>query len=234
MAGNGNVQGTFAWGLEGRICLELNSELMLPARTDTLKVSATMDQILLQNFIDVEKWDSARWKGTAFLHDPRGMEPPCLGIVFDNIDAGKQIFSGWIERLGTVDKYEELRISIVEGAILGVGDGYSVHISSDLEHAAQRAQLNASHPNLGTAIILGRVHRMTPELGSPHLPRFKKEFSRHKSYLFVPVSADSKPEFGLAIRKSEINFRRASEITAADLDAVVFPEHYFDHDTTIQ
>ena len=71
--------------------------------------------VFLQTFIDPVKWDAARWKATAFFHDPKGVRPPCLGIVFDNIGTGKQIFSDWLKRLGNVDQYDELRISIVEG-----------------------------------------------------------------------------------------------------------------------
>src|ERR1039457_4020600 len=93
--------------------------------------------VFLQMFIDPVKWDAARWKATAFFHDPKGVRPPCLGIVFDNIGTGKQIFSDWLKRLGNVDQYDELRIGIVEGEILGMGPGYSVHISSDPDHTAE-------------------------------------------------------------------------------------------------
>jgi len=96
--------------------------------------------VFLQMFIDPVKWDAARWKATAFFHDPKGVKPPCLGIVFDNIETGKEIFSDWRRRLGSVDQYDELRISIVEGEILGMGPGYSVHISSDPNHTVERAK----------------------------------------------------------------------------------------------
>ena len=73
-----------------------------------------MDTILFQSFINIEKWDIAKWRATAFLHDPEGVRLPYLGIVFENIEAGKEIFSEWLERLGKVDEFDELRISIVE------------------------------------------------------------------------------------------------------------------------
>jgi hypothetical protein len=50
----------------------------------------------------------AKWNSTAFLFDPRRIEPPCLGIVFHNIAIGKQIFTEWRQYLGEVDKFEEL------------------------------------------------------------------------------------------------------------------------------
>jgi hypothetical protein len=193
-----------------------------------------MDQVLFQSFIDVEKWDAARWRATAFVHDPTGVKPPCLGILFDDIEVGKQIFSGWLERLGNIDEYEELRISIVEGNILGNGSAYSVHISSDASHSEERARANGFHLEVGTAMVVGRVHRMTTEHRSPHLHQFKREFAKHKRYFVIPVSTDVAPQFEFAIAKAEINFRHAFEISEHDVDAVVFPEHYFDADSTIQ
>jgi len=184
-------------------------------------------------FVDPVKWDAAGWKATAFFHDPKGVEPPGLGIVFDNIETGKEIFSHWRRRLGSVDQYDELRISIVEGEILGMGPGYSVHISSDPHHTAERAKALGIALSVKTAVVIGRVHRMTPEPGSPHLPRFKHDFAKHKRYFLLPVSADVKPEFEFAVGKTKILFRNASEVRNDDVDAAVFPEHYFDGDGTI-
>src|ERR1017187_448098 len=186
--------------------------------------------VFLQMFIDPVKWDAARWKATAFFHDPKGVRPPCLGIVFDNIGTGKQIFSDWLKRLGNVDQYDELRIGIVEGEILGMGPGYSVHISSDPDHTAERSTALGIALSVETAVVIGRVHRMTPEPGSPHLLRFKHELAKHKRDFLLPVSADVKPEFDFAVRKTRILFRNASEVRKDDVDAVVFPEHYFDGD----
>lgn len=189
--------------------------------------------VFLQIFIDPEKWDAAGWGATAFFHDPTGVEPPGLGIVFDNIEIGKEIFSHWRRRLGSVDQYDELRISIVEGEILGLEPGYSLHISSNPSHTAERAKDLGIALSVKTAVVIGRIHRMTPEPGSPHLPRFKHDFAKHKRYFLLPVSADLKPEVEFAIEKTTILFRNASEVRNDDLDVVVFPEHYFDRDRTI-
>ena len=187
----------------------------------------------VQSFIDPDKWNAAAWKATAFLHDPLGEKPPCLGLVFGNIEVGKRIFSDWLERLGETDRYDELRISIVEGEILGEPSGYSVYISSAPDRIAERAQAEGIGFELGTATILGRFQRMLPQPGSPHLPRFKSEFAKHKEYLLLPVSAETEPQFEFAIRKTGIFFRQASEITKDDLDSAVFPPHYFDRDGTV-
>jgi hypothetical protein len=186
-----------------------------------------MQQILFKSLIDVDKWNEAGWKGAAFFHDPTGEQPPCLGLAFENIEAGKQIFTQWHERLGSHDEHEELRISIIEGEILGQDDGYSMHISSNPANTAQRRQLPFS-----TAIVISRSRRMeTPN--SPHLARFKEEFARHKRYSLIPVSLRGEPSFELSIEKAELLFRQTSDITPKDLDAVVFPDGYFDCDSTV-
>jgi hypothetical protein len=192
-----------------------------------------MEDIYLHSFIDIKSWDSARWRATAFLHDASGLNPPCVGIVFENIAAGKQIFADWLARLGDVDQYEELRVSIVEGEILGLGAGYSVHISSNPLHSVKRVQAAGAQLKIGTSVTVSRVHRMITAPGSPHLAKFKGEFEKHKQYDLVAVSPEVTPEFQFAIRKTEIFLRLASDIGADDVDAVVFPEHYFDDDCIV-
>jgi hypothetical protein len=192
-----------------------------------------MADTYFQSFIDVELWDSARWKGTAFLHDPSGIDPPGLGFLFEDIEDGKKIFSGWQQRVGRIDRYEEIRVSIIRGEILGLPSGYSVHISSDPLHSVRRAEAEGLSLDFQTAVIVSRVQRMTPEPGLPHLEQFEKDFAKYKRYLLVPVSLKGVPEFQLSIEKHEIHLCQASEIRADDVDAAVFPAHYFDNDARI-
>ena len=58
--------------------------------------------ILIQCFINPAAWAPAKWAATVFTyHLPRAMgnELPGVGLAFENFDAGKRIFDGWIERL---------------------------------------------------------------------------------------------------------------------------------------
>lgn len=179
-----------------------------------------MKSLLIQSFIDPVKWDQAQWVGAAFLHDQSGIYPPYMGIVFQRVDVGKQIFAEWRNRLGKVDAKEKLRIAIIEGPIRGEGAGYSVHISSD-----PSAMEDSGADRM---VVVSRVHRMTPQPGSPHLARFKKEFQKHRRYSLIPVSLNLEPFFDDAIEKTKVTFRNAFDISKNDQDAVVFPEGYFD------
>jgi len=189
-----------------------------------------MENLFFQSFIEIDKWNAAGWKGTVFVHDPSGKRAPMIGIQFEDIESGKQIFAEWLRRLGKIDRYEELRISIVEGEILGKGPGYSVHISSDPGQTIKRAAAEGKEIAADLTAVVGRIHRMVPEPGSPHLPRFKRELQKHRQYFFIPVSTTGELLLEYAIGKTEIHLRQASEINRNDVDSLVFPEHYFDRD----
>ena len=190
-----------------------------------------MSEILFQYFIDVELWDAARWTATAFLHDTDGVRPPCLGLVFENTEAGRKIFSDLRALVGSVDEFEELRVSIVEGEILGEDPGYTVHISSDPLHTEARRRAEGSDLMVDRAIVVSRHHRMIPAPDSPHLAKFKSELRAHGRYSLIPVSSTIQPQFDCAIEKREVHFRQALEITRTDRDAVVLPENYFENES---
>lgn len=192
-----------------------------------------MSDLFLQCLIDIEQWDAADWLGLAFFHDPDGVEAPVLGFLFGNLEAGRRIFADWRERLGAIDQYEELRISIIKGEILGLESGYSLHVSSNPFHTAERAAREGYTLDVKVAVILSRIKRLTPSPESGHLAQFEKDFAQHRRYQILPVSADLDAQFDLAIEKRELHLRQADDIDAHDLDVAVFPEHYFDNDSQV-
>jgi hypothetical protein len=99
-------------------------------------------EMLFQIFFDPQEWDDATWSGTVFINDLSHMEPPIpgLGIGFADFETGKKIFDGWIKRLGHVDEYDELRVSIIEGPLPSERDGYTVVLSSNPLNTIKRKQ----------------------------------------------------------------------------------------------
>ena len=65
------------------------------------------------SLIDILLWERARWAMTiyAWTEDPDA--PPLIALGFKDEEAGKEIFQGWLNRLGRVDENDELRVSIV-------------------------------------------------------------------------------------------------------------------------
>src|SRR5687767_2257333 len=86
-----------------------------------------------EDVIQINLWDTARWRGVAYV----GAEPPTpplLLLVFENREAASAIFRGWHQLVGgAVDKQELIRLSIIEGDIAGQGPGYTVHITPSTE-----------------------------------------------------------------------------------------------------
>jgi len=156
-----------------------------------------------------------------------------MGLVFDNAEAGLEIFREAERQMNHTDRFEEIRISIIEGPVTGQEDrpGYSVHIGPDPESLDAHATMADFVVNRETIPFLGQWNRHYPVPGSPKLlPKFKMEFQKHKEFLLAPAvrKADGQLwiEPKLGIIKNLIHLRQLSEITQDDVDAMalVLPE----------
>jgi hypothetical protein len=67
------------------------------------------------SLIRLALWDRARWSGTMFLTAASESVPPVLAPIFQNGDAGRQIFAQWRKDLGPQDEEERLRVTIIRG-----------------------------------------------------------------------------------------------------------------------
>jgi hypothetical protein len=169
-------------------------------------------------------WREARWCATTFRWHATGTAPPKMGLVFEHAEAGKELFRELEKAYNHVDRFEELRISIIEGSPPGQQSGYTVHFCPDPDALAMHATGEdiVLHPQLATR--LGRWNRMYPIPGAlPLLPRFKEEFRKHGEFLLVPLTrgADGQNYFNseLGLIKHSIEFRNLAEIGKDDIDA---------------
>jgi len=171
-------------------------------------------------------WAKARWSATTFRWHPASEAPPIMGLVFDDDEAGKQLFQEAGEKMHHADEFEEICISIIEGTVAGQEGrpGYSVHICPDPESLAARATTEDFVLDPKIVPFLGQWNRHYLIPGQPALlPRFKREFEQHNEFLLAPVVRRSdgqlwfEPESGIV--KNVIHFRQLSEITPDDPDA---------------
>jgi hypothetical protein len=178
----------------------------------------------IENPIDIPLWERAEWRATAF----RGWEnsPPALGIAFLNPKPAEEIFKQWLQRYGSRDEFEELRISIIEGDIVGEDPGYTVHIAIELENVIKRYEKAGLKLGDASFFTATRMNRMTPASDSPYLAQFKESYTKHGEYLLVPATC--KPDGSnlqvaphLAIRKRVLHFRNAKDIPENDIDSIV-------------
>lgn len=177
------------------------------------------------------RWDVAGWSATTFQWHPTSEAPPIMGLVFDNAEAGKGVFADLVAQQSHSDRFEELRVSIIEGSMPGQQAGYTVHLCPDPESLAAYATAEDFVLNPRIIPFLGRWNRAYPTPGSPPLlPRFKDEFHKHKEFLLAPVTrrADGQlwVDVELGIVKNTISFRELSEIGQDDIDAaaLVLPQ----------
>jgi hypothetical protein len=168
-------------------------------------------------------WAEAAWSATTFQWHPISEEPPLMGLVFDNEEAGLAIFREAERQINHEDRFEEIRISIVEGAVPHQQDrpGYSVHICADPDALAAHATMEDLVVDPSIVPFLGQWNRHYPIPGKPSLlARFKEEFERHQEFMLAPVvrRADGNqymvPELGII--KNVVHFRQLSDITTGD------------------
>jgi hypothetical protein len=157
-----------------------------------------------------------------------------MGLVFENVEAGLEIFREAERQMHHEDQFDEIRISIIEGAVPGQEHrpGYSVHICADPDALCSHATLEDFVVDSSIVPFLGQWNRHYPVPGTPLLlPTFKEEFDRHKEFMLAPAvpRADGKlymnPELGII--KKAIIFRQLSDITSpddVDAAALLLPE----------
>jgi hypothetical protein len=178
-------------------------------------------------------WAEARWSATTFRWHPTSEVSPVMGLVFENAEAGKEIFREAERQMNHVDRFEEIRISIIEGAVPGQEQrpGYSVHICPDTEALAAYSTTEDFVLDASIVPFLGQWNRHYPIPGMPPmLPKFKREFEKHQEFMIAPaVRRDDgqlwfEPELGII--KNILLFRTLSEITPENTDAaaLVLPQ----------
>ena len=171
------------------------------------------DHIFL-SLTDPDEWAAANWRGTAFLYapEPSPNQLPGIGLAFEDFEAGKKIFDGWLKRLGHTDPANELRVSIVEGPVPGDPEGYTVLISANLPDVDRIKFVRFSQMN-----------RMNPAPGSPHLRMFKHHFAKVKRFRIFPAHFShgniKDIDFRRYVEKRELILRHTSELKPHELEA---------------
>ena len=193
------------------------------------KHAAQVEQLFSRSPVSVfttnPLWAEAKWSSTTFQWHPTSQAPPIMGIVFENAEKGKELFRTFTKSCNHSDRFEELRISIIEGSPEGQRFGYSVHIGPEMEMLQAMATAEDIEITNATMPFFGQVNRMYPNPGQPNLlERFKQEYAKHKQFLFAPVVKRADGQFWceheLGVEKSLITFRELKDIQPEDIDAV--------------
>ena len=171
--------------------------------------------LAVRSVIDVHLWNRAGWTGAAFA-DWGPPHPPAIALVFTDEDAAKKIFTRWRERLGQVDKQEEIYLAIVRGISVEHPAHYRVLITS-------RLPCDESRTSGHVLTFASRIQTMEAE-SDANLNHFLGAFGRSQAYLLMPaiLSGEGSPEFllELSILKRMLSVKAASEVEGHDLEAM--------------
>lgn len=177
--------------------------------------------MLVTSVINLDQWNKAKWRAVVFAAN--GKSAPYMGFAFEDRQAAINIFKEWKERFNSRDRYDEIRISIIEGDIVGQEYGYTVHINTNIENILSKCKENNLQPESTLVMTVGRYNRMNPQRDSKNLEQFKEEFNRYLSYKIFPVFINKQKQLELlwdyAIEKTEIFFRNVNDILDNDIDA---------------
>jgi hypothetical protein len=177
-------------------------------------------------------WDDANWSATTFAWHPTSEAPPVMGLLFDNGAAAEKLFTGLAADYNHSDRFEELRISIIEGSMTpDQPHGYSVHLCPDPEALAAQATVDGVVLSDRPIQRASRWNRMYPIPGSlPLLENFKREFQKHGEFLLAPVQRTPDGALQMMVKlgivKNCIQFRMLSDIKDdrdIDMPAVLLP-----------
>ena len=134
--------------------------------------------LFVTNLIDIELWNKAKWKGTAFAYNPLNENDiPILGFGFENPEYGKLIFDAFRERIGKVDISEKLRISIVTEVDIENISHYKVMIGPNQSYLDELSEGSNLRNDEKLFMTISRVNLMTPT-SSLNLDKFLEQYRK--------------------------------------------------------
>ena len=167
------------------------------------------------SLINIPLWDKAGWKGTGYVEHHDARVPSLMAFLFEDKEAGRQIFAGWRHELGPRDVESKLRITIITGIDRQHPAHYRLIVAPSIEWGNQS---RGSH-----FAIVSRTHTMTPAT-SANLDRFLSKYRKDQAYFLAPgcVPSGDKLDFDsdLAIACSQLHVRPAWEIAEHDPDII--------------
>jgi hypothetical protein len=146
--------------------------------------------------INLDKWNAAQWRGAIYLFSSD--ELPVLGLLFQNYEAAKSIFSDWKKDSSKEYVDEFIEVSFItppfpkdfwanDDIVRNYGKGYFVYISPNIDESTKRAIDSGIRPE---ELLIGSISRyqwMHEKQGSQNRERFKELVEKGTGFLMIPV-----------------------------------------------
>jgi len=166
----------------------------------------------VMSVIENKLWDNAKWKGMGVFGSPEGVG---LVIGFENIESGIKIFEDWIERFGTNDINNKIKISVITDIDKKNPFWYQVMISSNFQENEIEEDTILLTPS--------RFHLMNAS-NNRNLLILKEGIKRFKKLRLYcgKIEEDLRMQvnYGLWIEKTEIVFVRKDDVNENDMEYV--------------
>ena len=134
--------------------------------------------LFVSDLIDIELWNKAKWKGTAFAYNRLDENDiPILGFGFENPDCGKLIFDAISNSVGKNDISEKIRISIVTEVDKENIAHYKVMIGPNLSYLDELSEGTDLQDEEKLFMAVSRVNLMTPS-NSINLDNFLERYKK--------------------------------------------------------
>jgi len=174
-------------------------------------------QIETLSLIQAPLWDSAGWKGTAFLWDPSDKEPPLLGLCFEDGEAASKIFAGWHTEFGGFDSNDLLRGIILRGIKRTNRFAYRICLTANIE---KKLKLGGAK----YVSVTSRCHTMEPG-DDENLRGFLARLDRWQKFglIYATVSKDGgsiNPNFSKVFLMTNLIVREAWQVGVEDAECI--------------
>lgn len=134
--------------------------------------------LFVSGLIDIDLWNKAKWKGTAFVYNIIDENDiPILGVGFENPEYGKLIFNAIRNRIGGNDVSEKLRISIVTEVDKENIAHYKVMIGPNESYLDELSNGTDLKNEEKLFMAVSRVNLMTPN-NSINLDNFLERYKK--------------------------------------------------------
>ena len=169
------------------------------------------------SFIRETLWNRAKWSGTGFLWDEGDSAPPVLALAFKEADAARLIFSHWRKEIGSQDRDEMLRVSIIRHMDKNSPHSYRVIIGIN-------PSVVFSESETKQGIMISRINTMVPS-SDYNLTQFLQSFKQIGGYFLAPAVIEEEmspllPLLETCIAKRDLFVREAWEIGRHDPDCM--------------
>ena len=190
--------------------------------------------------IDLDKWNRAGWKGMLYLFQPGYC--PVLGLVFDNYEVAKSIFSTWKNMCNGDSADAFLKMDYIippfpkgcwvySEADRSFGKGYFVHLGPNVDKAISRAEKSGLKKEEMILASITRYQWMDEVRGTTNRDMFKKLTDQGAPYLLIPIGIRNpkKPvvEENLiigdqyAIKMNEVSFTAGTDVKEDNMYSAV-------------